>query len=348
MVEGLVSIVIPIYKSEKYLDECIRSIVEQSYRNLEIWLVDDGSPDASPRICDEWAQKDSRIHVIHKKNAGSGMARNTGMENATGEYICFFDSDDYLLPDAIEKMYHKAKEEQVDIVIFGVKTIDSEKNVVKTKVPLSKATRYDGADVQNVFLPDLIDCKHVAAKTKSLCLSFWECMFSMDLVRRTNWKIISERDIISEDSYSLIWLYRYVKSVAFLPEVLYCYRLAENSLSHIYMEDRHEKNKTCYYACQELAEKWGYSEEVHRSICALHLSLMISAIKQIVTSKKLTGEGLRILKEIINDDTLQSCLRQMRCRRYGWKRRVLFWAMRNRYVLVVYLVSRMQTLKDYK
>ena len=101
---GLVSIVIPIYKSEKYLDECIRSIVEQSYRNLEIWLVDDGSPDACPRICDEWAQKDSRIHVIHKKNAGSGMARNTGMENATGEYICFFDSDDYLLPDAKEKM----------------------------------------------------------------------------------------------------------------------------------------------------------------------------------------------------------------------------------------------------
>ena len=96
------SIVVPIYNVEKYLDRCIKSIVSQTYGNLEILLVDDGSPDDCPRVCDEWAEKDSRIKVVHKLNAGLGYARNTGIENATGKYICFFDSDDYIEPDTID------------------------------------------------------------------------------------------------------------------------------------------------------------------------------------------------------------------------------------------------------
>lgn len=348
MTDGLVSIVVPIYKSEKYLDECIRSIVEQTYRNLEILLVDDGSPDRCPQICDDWAGRDHRIRVIHKQNAGSGLARTTGLEYATGEYICFFDSDDYLMPGAIEKAYAKAKKEQADIVVFGIQTVDRNGNVINTKIPVSAAEGYEGADVQNAFLPDLIDCRHKGAKTKSLSLSFWECMFSMDLVRRANWQIVSEREIVSEDSYSLIRLYRYVKRVAFLQEVLYCYRLAEGSLSHSYMEDRHEKIRTCYLACREAAQKQGYNREVCRSISALHISLMISAIKQLVTCSKPTGERMQILRQIINDRDLQESLQQMRCRRYGWKREILFQAMRHKCVPAVYLLSLMQARSDRK
>ena len=87
----LVSVVLPIYNVEKYMDRCINSIINQTYKNLEIILVDDGSPDNCPQKCDDWGIKDSRIKVVHKKNAGLGMARNTGIENATGDYICFID-----------------------------------------------------------------------------------------------------------------------------------------------------------------------------------------------------------------------------------------------------------------
>ena len=89
--EPLVSVVIPIYNVEKYLDRCVSSVVNQTYRNLEIILVDDGSPDNCPAMCDAWAERDSRIRVIHKKNNGQGMARNSGMDIATGKYIFFFD-----------------------------------------------------------------------------------------------------------------------------------------------------------------------------------------------------------------------------------------------------------------
>ena len=90
---SLVSVIVPVYKVEGYLDECIQSIISQTYTNLEIILVDDGSPDRCPKMCDEWAEKDSRIKVIHKVNGGLSSARNVGLDEASGDYISFVDSD---------------------------------------------------------------------------------------------------------------------------------------------------------------------------------------------------------------------------------------------------------------
>ena len=103
MIADLVSVVLPIYKVEKYLNRCIESVVNQTYSNLEIILVDDGSPDSCPNMCDEWKKKDSRIVVIHKENGGLGEARNSGISAANGKYICFFDSDDYVSNETIDK-----------------------------------------------------------------------------------------------------------------------------------------------------------------------------------------------------------------------------------------------------
>ena len=102
MRKGVVSVVLPIYNVEKYLNRCIKSVINQSYKNLEIILVDDGSPDNCPTLCDEWAKKDNRIKVIHKKNAGVSSARNTGITKSTGDYICFVDGDDYVMPEYID------------------------------------------------------------------------------------------------------------------------------------------------------------------------------------------------------------------------------------------------------
>ena len=119
MKQGLVSIVVPVYNTGKYLNRCMNSIVKQTYSNIEVILIDDGSTDDSSDLCDEWAEKDERIKVIHKLNAGLGMARNTGIENAKGEYICFFDSDDYIDLQTIEKSYRLACKSEADLVCFG-------------------------------------------------------------------------------------------------------------------------------------------------------------------------------------------------------------------------------------
>ena len=101
----LISVILPVYRVEKYLDRCLQSITGQTYRNLEIILVDDGSPDRSGAICDAWAEKDSRIRVIHQKNSGGGPARNAGLDLATGELLAFVDSDDYIACDMFAHLY---------------------------------------------------------------------------------------------------------------------------------------------------------------------------------------------------------------------------------------------------
>ena len=106
----LISVVVPVYRVEDYLDHCIQSIVEQTYPNLEILLVDDGSPDKSGEICDRWAGRDSRIRVIHKQNAGAGAARNTALDMAEGDLIAFVDSDDYLHPNLYAHLYSLMKD----------------------------------------------------------------------------------------------------------------------------------------------------------------------------------------------------------------------------------------------
>ncbi len=112
----LISIIVPVYKVEEYLDKCIESIVNQTYTNLEIILVDDGSPDNCPEICDKWAERDNRIKVIHKSNGGLSDARNAGLSVATGDFIAFVDSDDYIETDMYEKLLDVALRNNTDIV----------------------------------------------------------------------------------------------------------------------------------------------------------------------------------------------------------------------------------------
>ena len=309
-----VTIVVPIYKVEKYLDRCLISIVSQSYRNMEIILVDDGSPDNCPNICDKWAQRDSRIRVVHKKNEGLGMARNTGIEHAKGDYICFFDSDDYVDSRAIEKACKCICSSNSDIVIFGVSSVNSKGEIFKSDVPKPLKRFYSGEEVQEVFLPDLIDPRNSETKNKNLCLSAWACMYSMDLLRKINWRFVSERQNISEDSYSLIELYKHVRSVAILPEALYYYCENEMSLTRSYRTDRYEKIKKFYYDCCKLADRMEYCYEVKVRISGLFLSLTIAAMKQVVASDMSGCEKRKMIRQIVCDKTMKEVLSTNKCR----------------------------------
>lgn len=133
MADDKISIVIPIYKVEKYINQCIRSVLDQTYQKLEIILVDDESPDQCPVICDQYANEDERIKVIHQKNRGLSGARNEGIKYITGDYVLFLDSDDYLAPDYCEKMIAVAKQENADIVVGEIISVDDDGNILDDK-----------------------------------------------------------------------------------------------------------------------------------------------------------------------------------------------------------------------
>lgn len=124
MENTLISVIVPVYKAEKYLDRCVESIVSQTYKNLEIILVDDGSPDNCPQLCDAWAERDSRITVIHKENGGELSARSAGIQKAGGEFVGFVDSDDWIEKDMYEYLIHLAMANDAQVACAAFRNID--------------------------------------------------------------------------------------------------------------------------------------------------------------------------------------------------------------------------------
>ena len=153
----LISVIVPVYKVEKYLDRCIASITGQTYRNLEIILVDDGSPDGSGAICDAWAAKDSRIKVIHKENDGAGAARNTALDAASGEIISMIDSDDYLETHMYEHLY-SLMQDGVDIAECDIGTTESD-DMPMDDGSAAEVKVYDVEDAMRLHIRDEIFCQ---------------------------------------------------------------------------------------------------------------------------------------------------------------------------------------------
>lgn len=138
-----ISVIVPVYKAEQYLERCVKSILEQTYQNFELILVDDGSPDGSPILCDKWAEKDSRVHVIHKENGGASSARNAGLKTAKGNWIAFADSDDWLDRTALKTLYDLANQYNVPMAIGGMRVVqeytDAQTVAKQETVVLSRA-----------------------------------------------------------------------------------------------------------------------------------------------------------------------------------------------------------------
>ena len=122
--EPLISVIVPVYNVEQYISKCVDSIQKQTYRNVEIILVDDGSTDRSRAVCEKKAETDGRIHVIHQKNGGPSNARNTGIDYADGDYYLFIDGDDYIAPEMVEKLYGRIKTDSSDLAMCGIARVD--------------------------------------------------------------------------------------------------------------------------------------------------------------------------------------------------------------------------------
>lgn len=321
----LVTVVIPVYNTEAYLDRCVESVVNQTCRNLQILLIDDGSTDHSGKRCDQWAEQDKRITVIHKKNEGLGMARNTGLAYAAGRYICFLDSDDCLQPDAVET----ARRECKDVVFYGFQSMDERGTLREIRKPGERKI-FSGNTVQTEFLPKLIGGE--AGLQPSVC---W-AMFSMDLVRRANWQFPSEREMISEDIYALLELFPDIKEAAVLPEALYCYRENRTSLSRHYREDRFEQASRFYLQTLTLCDKLHYPAEVSQACSEPFLSLTILALKQACSKSEIQ----RILRSPVLRRALQG-------RHPGtWKRRLLLLTIRRHRLWLCRILLAVQRWKE--
>ena len=218
----LISVIVPIYQVEKYLKQCLDSILNQTYRNLEIILIDDGSPDRCGDICDRYASLDSRIKVIHQPNVGLSAARNAGMDIAIGEYISFIDSDDYIVPQYYEKMLEGFKQ-YPDAPIIACLVYQDKDGQITRLSPNWHTT-------QPVFHSTLTFCEECLLG--KMTVAVWNKLFRAELLKDIRFRVgrIFEDSLFMHDLSPI--LKQYPGDVVVIPHYLYYYRIRQGSICH--------------------------------------------------------------------------------------------------------------------
>lgn len=283
-----ISIIIPVYKVEGYLNRCLDSVVNQTFKDIEIILVDDGSPDDCPQLCDDWAMKDSRIKVVHKKNEGLGLARNTGMLYATGEFIAFVDSDDFVDINMYEILYNKAVLHGADIVYCGYK-YGLKDNTYEDKNDFVHETIYDKKEELenlsiNYFYP---------IKGQFMMMSVWHSIYKKTVIKTL---FHSEREVVSEDLHFQLSAILNSNKVVYIPDSLYYYCYNGESLSHTFKFSKFfgfQKLLNLLLSLYPGKERYAYK---------FYYNTTLSIIRQIMCNHALScKEKIKYLKEIYSD-----------------------------------------------
>lgn len=226
MVNSLISIIVPIFRVEQYLRRCIESIINQTYKNLEIILVDDGSDDACPSICDEYSNKDKRIKVFHKKNGGLSDARNYGIDKSTGEYLVFIDSDDYINLTMIEKLYIELKNSNADISICPFFYVDEKDNILSSNKELSKKGIFTKEDIFLFFNVDSVSWILGVA---------WNKLYKREIFSDIRYP----KGRLHEDDFVSFQIYDVANRIAIIDEKLYYYTQRNQSIMGNRFDVRH-------------------------------------------------------------------------------------------------------------
>lgn len=246
----LITIIIPVYKVEHCISKCIDSVISQTYSNWELILIDDGSPDESGTICDQYAEKDARIKVLHVDNGGPSKARNVGLDVATGVYVCFIDSDDWVEPTYLEHLYSGLQKKGIGIVIGGHIKENGESHYLK----VAGTESYDATNMRQIFTDkQLVHWGYTVSKLYKLCV-----------LKQHSLKFHPEIRYCEDLLFFLSYLY-YVDWAKFIPELDYHYiaPVSGSSLiiSYNSFESEYIAYKQCLDALNRIALKFSASEK---------------------------------------------------------------------------------------
>lgn len=290
-----VSIIIPCYGVEEYLDRCVESIVNQTLKDIEIILVDDGSPDKVPQMCDIWAKKDLRIKVIHKQNEGLGLARNSGLELASGEYVAFVDSDDYVDTSMYEKLYSAATKTCSDVVFCGYYSEISQSKWI-SYIDQRTCGLITGDEVKK-YLLDMVAGNPMERKERLHSMSVWHSIYKKGLIDKHSLKFESERVVLSEDIPFQTDILLNSNRLYYLQEALYFHCLNKESLSSTFKSDKYKKISVL---CQVLTDKLKGIDSASYRIDRLYIGYTRSQIQTLYKSN--VHHKKNVLRKLLSED----------------------------------------------
>ncbi len=321
MEQPKVSIIVPVYKTEKFLDRCLKFLKNQTLKEIEIILVDDGSPDNCPKLCDEFAKEDERIKVVHKENQGLGMARNSGIDTASGKYIGFVDSDDYVAENMFEELYLAAEKYDAQLVISGITFVGGnmfgkESEYIKN-VFFEKDTVFETkSHIKDLMLGVMGALPHEKRDSR-YGMSVCKNIYLRQTVVDNNIRFLSEREVLSEDAIFMIDYIKCIDKAVGIPGAYYLYCRNGESLSKSYNSERF--NKSLIFM-DELEKRVGQFAEYEEYI--IYLDRLAQGFGRVLCSQEIMhGAEIKAswrdtrkrLKEICTADRIAGALKK-----YPW------------------------------
>lgn len=332
----LISVVVPVYNTYDYLHVCLNSLVNQTIMPYEIILVDDGSTDGSSKVCDDYSCNYRMIKVIHKTNEGLGFARNTGMEYASGNYITFVDSDDYVDKNYIETFINIILETSCDTCKTSYKRVNLLGEFLSDN-PV-EAGEYVNEEVKNILLPRIIGSP--PEKHDAIPLSACATAFSMDIIRKNALAFPSEREWISEDTLFNIYYYSLAKHVILSSEITYNYRRNTNSLTTKYEPRRLERCIKMYYKEIEVLKEHELYDLCRYRLMKQFFNYLRMCIEQL--NKKRCGiEAREIKKQILKicqNQDVNKVINAYPIEKLGFASKTFIWLIKGKHIHLLYFI----------
>lgn len=326
------SIILPVYNVAAYLDRCVQSVLEQDFKDYEIIMVNDGSTDESPRICDRYAQEYACIRVVHKGNGGPDSARNAGLDVAQGRYIWWVDSDDWIEPGALDLLYRASCDDSLDMVKFNYYRVEGARRT--EMLSNTEPGLYEG----NTGVERLMDWALYSASR--FPLSPWGIIYSHELLKRTGVKFISERNVGSEDYLFNLQLLPTVRRVRILGQCLYNYEMHIGSLTQRYKKELPQRYTKLFCQLEESYRRMGILDRYREGISFFyvwHLMRGTCVPHEYYTSEGHTlADGRRNIRSFLRSEVFRRALSHCDRRMLRRKNRKIYWAMKYRLEVILF------------
>lgn len=341
-----VSIIVPCWGVEKYLDKCVECLVNQTLSDIEIILVDDESPDRVPEMCDEWAKKDRRIKVVHKKNAGLGMACNSGLNVATGEYVAFCDSDDWVELNTYETLYSKAKEENLDAVFSSFKFVDMNGvPLMKDSIAYMNETLKSTVAIQDV-MKGMIASKPHDMNERQYQASAKVVLYRKKIIDDNGIHFVSERIIPSEDLLFNLDFLSKSTNIFTISERFYNYRINPTSITHSVKRNAFQLSKTLMQKLISLVDKYQLGVDGLNRVNRLFIAMNRSLIIRIFNSNLSHSVQSDMISEITKDDIWKTVWSSYPIKKMPLKHLIFLWLIYKNYSIGLRTLSLINKIKN--
>jgi len=341
-----VSIIVPVYNIEKYFSHCMDSLLNQSLQDIEIVLVDDGSPDRCPAMCDEFAMQDPRVKVVHKENEGAGFARNSGLALAVGEYVAFVDPDDYMALNAFERLYTAAMATNADVV-YSSSYLFNNQGYTWRETNINKELRYDTREEIRRRMLDMIAKPPKSGNNWDVQNSVWSALYRHSLFKKFNLLFPSERVLITDDLWFNLNYLLHCTCVISIPDPLYYFRFNPLSLTNIVRSDKITKSHYFYQHLLAFLKANDFGAEGYLRATRLFIEISRVAISQFVQSSLPRKEKIQWLKLTANQPFWGEIAASFPYRQLPLKYALHFYLLYKRsYRLLYYYAKLFCTLKQ--